>query len=345
MKFKNKSILIALGFSLMASFQSCSDWTEVTPEEPEYVDNKNKDPEVYQEYLKNLRAYRDADHKVIYASFDNGLKDATRRNHHISNIPDSIDVVALTSPDNLIERELKEMDEVREKGTRVVYTIDFDAIKRAYIEYITPSEDATEVEGVELLDRPSFIMDKLQKSLMLADKYNYDGIILKYVGKSLLHMTTDEIQAYNEDELLFVKFAESWISSHKDKFVVFSGSPQNLIDKSLLQHAKHIIVNTDNATNASAIVRTLSLSVDESIPSDRYIVTANLPMKDSENKNMGFWNDGTSAVVSTAEWATGNFSYTVAGIAIMNVQNDYHTLPRIYAYTRDAINILNPSLK
>lgn len=345
MKFKNKSVLMALGFSLIAVFQSCSDWTEITPIEPDYTNNKTKDPELYQEYLKNLRAYRETDHKAVYAWFDNSSKDAIRRNHHISNAPDSIDVIVLSSPDNLVERELKEIEEVRQRGTNVVYTIDFDAIKKAYTEYITPAEDEGESNDLELLDRPSFIMDKLQGALQIADKFNYDGIIFKYIGKSFLHMEADEKQEYIEDEQLFVKFANHWIKAHENKHIAFCGSPQNMIDKSLLQDSKHIIVNTESANNSSAVVKMMALANGIDIPSDRYIVTANLPSTDPEQKQVGYWADGTSAVVSTAKWATGNFSYTIAGMGVINVQNDYHTVPRIYAFTRDAINILNPSLK
>ena len=342
MNFIKKSIFIFLGLSTALAFQSCSDWNDVTPKNPNYELVKDKDPEAYQNYLENLREYRNSDHKTIYAWFDNSEKQPASRFQHISNLPDSIDVIILTAPDNLNERELKEIAEVREKGTKVIYTLDYDAIKNQYKAYV---ESESEKEEPTIIDRSEFISKELQTSLKLTDKYNYDGILFNYVGKSYIHMEEDEKADYLADELLFVNFSKSWMKSHTDSYIAFSGAPQNLIDRSMLIDCKHIIVDTSSATNEAGISYNVALAGGTDIPSDRYIVTAKLPSKDPEEAKVGYWNDGSNAVTSTATWATGNFTYTVAGIGIIDIQNDYHSLPRIYANTRDAIGILNPSLK
>lgn len=341
-----KNIFVALlSLTTAFTFQSCSDWNEVTPETPNYELNKDKDPEGYKDYLKNLNEYRELNHKYIYTWFDNSEKATTARYQHIDNVPDSVDVVILTHPDNLVERELKEIAAVREKGTKVVYSIDFDGIKKNYTALL---EEEALKEDPQEIDRVDYITKTLQSAFKLADKFNYDGVVLGYVGKSSLHMEEDVKNEYMLDEQLFVNFAKAWVNGHADKLVVFSGAPQNLLDRTILASCKHIIVDVSTARNESALLYQVALAGGEDIPSDRYIVAAQLPSFDPEKPEVGYWSSGEPSLVATANWATGNFSYTVAGIAIIDIKNDYYTSDkkkRIYDYSRKAINILNPSLK
>ena len=84
--------------------------------------------------MENLRQYKaDSEHKKVYAWFDNSEKVPFSRAHHLTDLPDSIDVVALMHPGNLENWELNEMAEIREKkGTKIIVPIDFDAIKAIY---------------------------------------------------------------------------------------------------------------------------------------------------------------------------------------------------------------------
>lgn len=70
---------------------------------------------------------------LTYVWFDNNnAKTPASRGEHINVVPDSVDVISLLHPDNLNERELKEIDEVRERGTKVIYTISFSNIEVLY---------------------------------------------------------------------------------------------------------------------------------------------------------------------------------------------------------------------
>lgn len=342
-----------LGLGGLFSFQSCSDWDEVSPKTPDYTELKDVNPEQYKKYLASLREYRKLDHKLIYAWFDISEKNVTLKPQHISNMPDSVDVIILKNSDYLVERELKEIKEVREKGMEVLYFVDFDGIKNDYANYLKEieeakeevTEDQNETEEVEVIERADFILDKLRASFQVINKYNFDGICLSYVGKGSMHMKEDEKRQYSNDEKLFMKFFNSWESLNPNKTIVFAGLPQNLLDKEILPKSKNIIIYTQTATNEAHIAHAVSIAKAEGVPTDRYIVTAQLPSLDPNETKIGVWTDKSNAVVSTAVWATGNFDYTVSGMAIMDIENDYYSKSRIYAHSREAISILNPSLK
>ena len=84
--------------------------------------------------MENLRQYKaDAEHEKVYAWFDNSGKNPVSRAQHLVDLPDSLDVVSLLCPDNLLDWEIREMAEIRmKKDTKVIYDISFDSIKVAY---------------------------------------------------------------------------------------------------------------------------------------------------------------------------------------------------------------------
>ena len=72
--------------------------------------------------------YKKSEHTLVYTWFDNSEKAPYSRAHHITDLPDSIDIVSLMYPDNLATWELEDMESVREnKATKVIYSIDFES--------------------------------------------------------------------------------------------------------------------------------------------------------------------------------------------------------------------------
>ena len=137
MNFKNinRYLLTLLGLCMLSTIMSCSDWTDVDNKEYHISDIQNQNPKLYAKYLESLKAYKNEDHKVIYAWFDNSEKKPHHRSQHITNVPDSVDVIILEYPKNLADWELTEMDEVRtNKGTKVIYSIKLESIKADYLE-------------------------------------------------------------------------------------------------------------------------------------------------------------------------------------------------------------------
>jgi hypothetical protein len=307
---------------------------------------EDQNPELYAQYLKNLRDYKNSHHKIVYAWFDNSRKDPFSRGQHIENLPDSTDVVAFMYPDNLEEWELDEMNSVRRnKGMKIIFTLGYDAIKLNYDNMIVASQNSeSEIAGPK--DFISYLADTLQHTLKLVDKYNYDGISIGYNGKSFLHMTPKEKVEYVSNETAYIGIITSWIAAHKDKTVVFEGMPQNLVDKTILNSCEHIIIPTANATNSSLLTYNIAIAAVEGVPSDRFVITAETASLNTGDTKTGYWTDGSRAIMSSAIWVSATYSgFTIAGLGINNVNNDYYNAMRVYEYTKKAIDILNPSLK
>lgn len=384
MNFKNinRYLLTLLGLCMLSTIMSCSDWTDVDNKEYHISDIQNQNPKLYAKYLESLKAYKNEDHKVIYAWFDNSEKKPHHRSQHITNVPDSVDVIILEYPKNLADWELTEMDEVRtNKGTKVIYSIKLESIKADYLEVTenlaeekaqlianataeankkledaiaAGQTDATLDDFLDLdainsefpdIDFKEFLTESLQELIKLDLEFNYDGINIGYLGKGTTHLFPNEKKEYEETEAIFIGLIKGWIERNSNKWIVFEGKPQNLIDKSFLESCKHIMIPTAHAVNPSALLYEINTAIVDGVPTDRFVVTAQIPSNDPNNATLGFWTDNTPAVTSTATWATGSFAFDVSGLGILNINQDYFSTPSIYTLSRSAIGILNPSLK
>ncbi|MDH6396429.1 glycoside hydrolase family 18 [Dysgonomonas sp. PF1-23] len=335
----NKILIFLL--SLIAGgllLTSCSDWTE-----DESVDIKQPEKPAYGKYLENLREYKKTDHVLVYAWVDNSEKKPYSRAHHITDLPDSVDIIGLMHPDELVNWELEDISKVRnDKGTRVIYTIDFEAIKAAYNAKL---ELATEEEPIalEFLD---FLTDSLEYSLSLVNKYNYDGICIGYAGKSRLHMRPNELKQYIENETAFINIMRDWKRRNPGKMTIYEGKPQNLIDTSLLDDCLSILISGKTATAKDELTYTLFLANIDNIAKDRFgMVVMAIDLNDP-NKSTGYFSNGTVTMEGLADWASvAHDGIKVKAVGVYNASTDYHTTVKDYYYLRKIISSVNPSIK
>lgn len=318
-------------------FTSCSDWTE-----DKSVDIKQPENPAYAKYLENLRAYKNTDHKYVYAWFDNTEKAPYSRGQHMYDVPDSVDVVVLMHPDGLADFEVAEMKTLQiDKGTKVMYTVSYDVIEKTYQQMV---KDETEKdENYVAPEFLTYLKDNVQKLLGLASSYNYDGIIAGYKGQSTVYMTSEEKVNYTTNQEAFLSYISTWHAAYKDKVLVYEGNPQFLLDKSLLASCKHIILSSMNVTSAFDLsVQALEAS-DTDVPTDRFIVVASTTSLDVSDKKTGYYGDDR-AIIEAAYWVTEVTSgYTKAGLGIYNIQNDYYNVTKTYQYAKESINIMNPA--
>ncbi|WP_294071759.1 glycoside hydrolase family 18 [Proteiniphilum sp. UBA1028] len=330
---------------------ACSDWTEVEPVAINEADIAMQNPALYAGYLENLRSYKKSVHKVMITWFNNSNKVPLSRADHTDVLPDSIDIVSMMHPVNPAQYELDEMEKVRsEKGTKFVYDMNFEAIKLIYEEMVADMEDAAPEEGVAMAEIPAFVdflVDTVNQILPLARKYSYDGIIIGYKGKNILHMDEAEKQLYTTYEKAFIGIAEDWHERNSDKMIIFEGYPQNLLNKSILEKSSYIIIPSTDAGNSAKLSYNIMAANVEGVPSDRYIISVETVSLDKEDVKTGYWADGvTRAVTGASQWVMLNHDdYSIAGLGIKNVNNDYFNIARIYRCTRDAISNMNPSPK
>ncbi len=332
-------------------FTACSDWTDIESVTVNEADITKQNPVLYVEYLESLRLYKKSDHKVIITWFDNSNKTPLSRAHHIEILPDSIDIVSIIHPENPAQFELEQMEKVRsEKGTRFVYDMDFESIKLIYETKVTELEENASEEGATNLEIPTFVeflVDTVNYILPLAETFNYDGIIIGYKGKNTLFMDEAEKQLYTLYEKAFIGIALDWQERNSEKMILFKGLPQNVLNKSILEKCKYIIIPSSDAGNSAKLDYNILTANVENVPSDRFIVSVETVSLDKDDVKTGYWADGvTRAVYGAAQWvASSHNGYDVVGLGVNNVNNDYYNIARIYPYTRDAITLMNPSPK
>lgn len=346
-----------LGLLAALLFTACSDWREVESVAINEAGIQEQNPELHARYLENLRSYKESDHKVVITWFDNSNKVPVRRADHVTVLPDSIDIVSMMHPAGLAPYEVEEMAKTRdEKGTKFVYDMNFEAIKLIYetmvadAEANVPAPEEGEEEAPAAPALPTFVeflVDTVNQVLPLAEKYDYDGIVLGYRGKNILYMDEAEKQQYTAYEKAFIGIAEDWHERKNDKMILFEGYPQNLLDKSILEKCSYIIIPSSDAGNESKLTYNMMTANAEGVPSDRFIVSVDAVSLDKDDTKTGYWADGvTRAVTGAARWvASSHPGYTVAGLGIKNVNNDYFNIARVYPCTRDAISTMNPSPK
>lgn len=339
----DKKTLFTFFLIISTALFSCNDWTEIESIDMKEPDITRQNPELYAKYLENLRAYKKSEHKQVYVWFDNSEKMPRTRAHHLTTLPDSIDVVSLMYPNHLADWELQEMNEIRsQKGMKVIYTVSFDAIKASYNNKL---EKATDEEPVSALFE-DFLVDSLQHALSLVKTYEYDGICIEYTGKSMLHMREAEKTEYTKNERIFMGIAADWQKRNPEKEIVFEGKPQNLIDKTFLDKCKLIMISGKNASNENMLTYFLSLAAVEGVPQDRLGMVVSATALNDPNKLSGYFANGELAMQGLANWAPmAHNGIEVSGVGIYNVSTDYYEPSRIYHHTRLIISSINPAVK
>ena len=340
--FKNMPVVLTLIMSAMA-LGACSDWTDTEAVDLKEPSIESQNGTLYAAYLENLRSYKQGTHKLVYTWFDNSVKLAASRAQHITDVPDSVDVISMMYPGNLADWELTDIESVRNnKGTKIIYTVDFDAIKAAYNAKL---ELATETEPVNK-DFVGFMVDSLETALSFVDKYNYDGICVAYTGKSRLHMRDDELKEYTANETAFINIMQDWHARHSGKMITFYGKPQNLINPALIKDAKSVLIPATSATSTEQFTFIYGMSVADNVPTDRFgLVVSATDLKDV-NKTVGYLGDGSLAIDGLARWATSSHSgIAVTVVGIYNVSSDYYNPKQVYSHTRKLISTINPSVK
>ena len=177
--------------ALAASLVSCNTDVEAVKVVSPNIEQQN--PQLYAQYLTNLRAYKNSDHQVVITYFDNSAKVSTNQSQRISALPDSIDYVCLSAPQNLSDLEKKEMKEAQtKKGTKFMYSIDFDAIKLVYDTRKADFYAVPDNKKKPYMELNTFLVDSVQTALSYYDKNVFDAIVFAYNGKQKHYMSKKE---------------------------------------------------------------------------------------------------------------------------------------------------------
>lgn len=339
-----RNIIKFLSFALLltgiSAFTACTDVEAVDLVDPSI---QGQNPELYNKYLQNLRAYRATDHVLVYAWFDNSNKTPNSRSEHFTDLPDSIDYVAVTNPENIADWELQEMNTVRsQKGTKFIYNVDFDAIKADYNALL---EVATDDEPVNI-DFMGYLIQELEKQLSYVEKFNFDGVCIAYKGKSTLHMLPAALKEYKANEKTFFNILSDWHSRQPNALITFFGNPANVIDATLLNDCNVLLVDGTSASSADALTQTIVMCQNDDLAAAQFGMVISSFYVDDENQTIGYFADGSFALDNIADWATANpGGINIHAVGVVGVENDYYNPQQAYSHTRALISAVNPPVK
>ena len=351
-KKRNYSLFLAACLATSVLLGACEDWTEIESLDINTPSLQETNPQLYEDYLKDLNTYKGGNHKLVMVSVDN-VADPSKQAERLTALPDSVDYISLNNPDNLSAAMVADFDKVRAKGMKVVYTINFAEFEETWKEMQKADPSLTEEDAVAYLNQ------RTEDMLALTDKYNFDGIIADYTGRSLVSLKGEELEQYSNRQANFFNLLKTW-KEKSGKSLLFYGNVQYLTadNISLTGMFDYLILKTALSSNGGDLTLKALLAVqagkdvfgDESnpVPTDRFIACVQLPKADDKDQIIGYWNslnelgEKMLATEGAAWWniqASENFERK--GMFIMNVQADYYN--DTFASVREVIQIMNPS--
>ncbi|MCO7114239.1 glycoside hydrolase family 18 [Bacteroides uniformis] len=283
-----------------------------------------------------MQEYKNSDHKIVYGWFDNSEKVPFSRGQHMSDVPDSLDVIIATTPD-LAEFELEDIANVHEKGTKVFYSISYDNILKEHTDKVK--------EGTETSAFSAYLSAELNR--LIALEAPFDGIVAEYRGSNPIYMSEADKAEAKANRGYFLRCD---IQLEECQFGVSNWCSRGIlptpIGQSVLSSCDHIILITNDATDVAQLgIEALEALMADGVPADRFIVSASTVSLDTTDKTTGYYN-ALRALSEAAYWVTEpSAEFTKAGLAIENMQNDYYNATNTYQYVREAINIMNPAPK
>ena len=289
--------------ALLLAAVSCSDWTEM-----ETVDNTvskpwEQDPALWSDYTAALRAYKQSEHYLSYARLYNSPAQATSEQDFMRCLPDSLDIVTLTNADNFSAYDAEDMAVMREKGTRVLYQVDYAGRKAEFA-------DAA------------------------ALKTCLDGVIAAVAAHGLdgYSFTADPLDAAATASIVATLSA----AKTDGQLLVFEGNPLSVAaaDRAKLDY---VVLDTEKAENTTEVrLQVLNATDYAGIAADRLLLAAEIdaPLQDADRTEY--------AAVALMARCVVEYG-PLAGFAAYNIAGDYYHADRNYSTIREAIQTLNPS--
>lgn len=282
---------------------SCSDWTETEAIENTVYKPWEQDPALWADYTAALRAYKQSEHYLSYARLHNSPAQAASEQDFMRCLPDSLDIVTLTNADNFSTYDAEDMATMREKGTRVLYQVDYAARKA---EFSTEAALKAYLDGVIAAVRANGL-----------DGYSFTADPLDAAATATLVATLSAAKA--EGQLL-----------------VFEGNPLSVAaaDRAKLDF---VVLDTETAENTTEVhLQVLNATDYAGIAADRLLLAAEIdaPLQDADRTEYAAVELMARCVVEYGP---------LAGFAAYNIAGDYYHADRNYSTIREAIQTLNPS--
>lgn len=282
---------------------SCSDWTETEAIENTVYKPWEQDPALWADYTAALRAYKQSEHYLSYARLHNSPAQAASEQDFMRCLPDSLDIVTLTNADNFSAYDAEDMAVMREKGTKVLYQVDYAGRK------------------AEFADAAALVS-------------YLDGVIASVAANGLdgYSFTADPLDAAATASIVATLSA----AKTDGQLLVFEGNPLSVAaaDRDKLDY---VVLDTEKAENTTDVrLQVLNATDYAGIAADRLLLAAEIdaPLQDADRTEYAAVELMARCVVEYGP---------LAGFAAYNIAGDYYHADRNYSTIREAIQTLNPS--
>ncbi len=282
---------------------SCSDWTEMETIDNTVLKPWEQDPALWADYTAALRDYKASEHYLSYARLHNSPEKASSEQDFMRCLPDSLDIVSLTNADNFSAYDAEDMSVMREKGTRVLYQVDYAARKA---EFSTEAALKTYLDGVIAAVRTNGL-----------DGYSF---------------TTDPLDAAATATIVATLSA----AKTDGQLLVFEGNPLSVAEADRAK-LDFVVLDTETAENTTDVrLQVLNATGYAGIPAGKLLLAAEIdaPLQDADRTEYAAVERMAQCVVEYGP---------LAGFAAYNIAGDYYHADRNYSTIRQAIQTLNPS--
>ena len=282
---------------------SCSDWTEMETIDNTVLKPWEQDPALWADYTAALRAYKQSEHYLSYARLHNSPEKASSEQDFMRCLPDSLDIVSLTNADNFSAYDAEDMSVMREKGTKVLYQVDYAARKA---EFSGEAALKTYLDGVIAAVRTNGL-----------DGYSFTADPLDAAATATIVAT---LSAAKTD----------------GQFLVFEGNPLSVAEADRAK-LDFVVLDTEKAENTTEVqLQVLNATGYAGIAADRLLLAAEIdkPLQDADRTEYAAVERMAHCVVEFGP---------LAGFAAYNIAGDYYHAEMNYSTIRQAIQTLNPS--
>lgn len=282
---------------------SCSDWTETENIENTVLKPWEQDPALWADYMAALRTYKASEHYLSYARLHNSPSPAASEQDFMRCLPDSLDIVTLTNADNFSAYDAEDLAAMHEKGTKVLYQVDYAARK-------------AEFSGEAAL------------------KAYLDGVIAAVAANGLdgYSFTADPL-----DAAATVTIVATLSAARSDgQLLVFEGNPLSVAEADRAK-LDFVVLDTEKAENTTEVLlQVLNATGYAGIAPEKLLLAAEIdaPLQDEDRTEYAAVELMARCVVEYGP---------LAGFAAYNIAGDYYHAEMNYQTIRTAIQTLNPS--
>ena len=263
--------------------------------------------------MQALRTYKQSEHYLSYAHFDNSPEKSLNEGSYLRSLPDSLDIVTLGNSHQISDYDREDIPLLQEKSIRVLYLID----------YVAHASSLTDITALN---------SWLDKEIATSAELNLDGFA--FTGLPLYNGTDAELASYKEKSRLIVSKLST--ATGQDKLLVLEGNPA-FVDEADFDKLNYIVLNTAELTNVTDLkLQVTGILANSLLSKDKLLLSVQMggQVIDETGVKQEAVTLITDRVVTLGP---------LGGLGIYAIGNDYYSPTRNYEITRTAIQLMNPS--